>query len=127
MWYDILQFWTRDRVINFLLRTVHQDLEGKIHLPDRPGSEPGASNQRDVRSSHLGVEMNPAAIKDGEGLESIAASISKCLVQLQTLLIDGKPSEGWKSEGLKSLREEVVQKLSFRCALWALIWTHKNV
>ncbi|GAX75620.1 hypothetical protein CEUSTIGMA_g3064.t1 [Chlamydomonas eustigma] len=39
--------------------------------------------------------------------------ISSCLLQMQTILVDGKPEGGWSSEGLKGLREGVLDKLNF--------------
>ena len=86
--------------------------EGRLGMEDK--------NLAAYRSREKGVgggggpdsEEEAAGGQQWEG--TVAGSISRCLLRLQALLIDGKPEGGWKSEGLKALREEVAATLGFK-------------
>lgn len=116
---NIRSYWCHDRVINLLLRTVHLAFLGKYQLPGSgaTGGSESLKDRKDVNSPSTDP-VGPAAAAAAAGppaLEGdIAAGICTCLMRLQTLLADGKPAGGWKSEGLKSLREAVVRGLGFR-------------
>ena len=119
---SVIGFWSHNRVANLLLRTAHLALAGQmrtlkgsvlhtIHTSDAETSK-GKEHSKDVKSGGQGNFRGEIGAEDSGG--TVGQHISSCLLRLQSLLVDGKPEGGWKSEGLKALREEVTGFLGFK-------------
>jgi hypothetical protein len=78
-----------------------------LSCQDETGKAPTGSMGRSLGA---GIAGNAAAVTDEP-----SELISSCLLKMQSILVDGKPEGGWSSDGLKRLREGVLNKLNFRC------------
>ena len=116
---SVIGFWSHNRVANLLLRTAHLALVGQIRaikgsvLPSILASDAETSKGRGHYEDFKSVGQEGEGGEEGHG-GTIGQSISHCLLRLQSLLVDGKPEGGWKSEGLKALRQEVTGVLGFK-------------
>lgn len=119
---EIIGFWSSDSVVHLLLRTLHMALAGQIGFRGMAAAAAAVVPEPGGGLAARGEGPGPAAsatISESDGVGGggaalLAASICKCLLELQLLLVDRKPVGGWKSDALKTLREAVVRKLRFR-------------